>query len=53
MNLLPVKCIFYQLATFAEYKIDQKERLNYSDELNSIGLEVGRWQHRHGSISDE
>ncbi len=27
---------------FAKYKIDQNERLNYSDELNSIGLEVGR-----------
>jgi hypothetical protein len=32
----------YIKETFAEYKIDQKERLNYSDELNSIGLEVGR-----------
>jgi len=32
----------YIKETFAEYKIDQKERLNYSDELNLIGLEVGR-----------
>ena len=28
--------------TYKEYKIDQTKRLNYSDEMNSIGLEVAR-----------
>jgi hypothetical protein len=32
----------YIKKTYAKYKIDQNERLNYSDEVNSIGLEVGR-----------
>src|SRR5690554_1086026 len=32
----------YIAATFSEYIKDQSERLNYSDELNSIGLEVAR-----------
>jgi len=32
----------YIKKTFAKYKNDQNERLNYSDELNSIGLEIGR-----------
>jgi hypothetical protein len=32
----------YIQETFEKYKIDQNDRLNYSDEMNSIGLEVGR-----------
>lgn len=32
----------YIATTFSEYKKDQTKRLNYSDELNSIGLEVAR-----------
>ncbi len=32
----------YIKETYEKYKVDQTERLNYSDEMNSIGLEVGR-----------
>ncbi|TYP97504.1 hypothetical protein C7447_104193 [Tenacibaculum adriaticum] len=32
----------YIASTFLKYKKDQTKRLNYSDELNSIGLEVAR-----------
>lgn len=32
----------YIRETYENYKIDQSNRLNYSDEMNSIGLEVGR-----------
>lgn len=32
----------YIADTFLEYKNDQSKRLNYSDELNAIGLEVAR-----------
>jgi len=32
----------YIKETYEKYKVDQMERLNYSDEMNSIGLEVGR-----------
>ncbi|MBF8150089.1 hypothetical protein ITJ86_09290 [Winogradskyella sp. F6397] len=32
----------YIASTFSEYVKDQTKRLNYSDELNSIGLEVAR-----------
>ncbi|SIR18008.1 DUF5694 domain-containing protein [Maribacter ulvicola] len=32
----------YIKETYEKYKVDQTHRLNYSDELNSIGLEVGR-----------
>ncbi|MDX1365544.1 DUF5694 domain-containing protein [Arenibacter latericius] len=32
----------YIQETFSKYKIDQNERLNYSEEVNLIGLEVAR-----------
>lgn len=32
----------YVMETYEKFKIDQSERLDVSDELNSIGLEVGK-----------